>query len=48
VNDRQKAGRKVESWDVSRIPRSVVLHGTYLYRLEAGEFTATRKMVKTD
>jgi hypothetical protein len=48
VNDRQRAGRNVMSWDVSRVPHSVVLNGVHLSRVEAGEFTATRKMVKTD
>jgi hypothetical protein len=48
VQGRQKPGRYTVSWDVGRVPASKLPCGTYFCRLEAGDFTATRKMVKTD
>jgi len=48
VSGTQKPGRYAVSWDVSRVPAAKLPCGTYFCRLEAGEFTATRKMVKTE
>jgi len=48
VCGRQKAGRYRASWDISGVPAGRLPCGTYFCRLEAGEFTATRKMVKTE
>jgi len=48
VRGTQKPGRYVVSWDVSGVPAAKLPCGTYFCRLEAGEYTATRKMVKTD
>jgi hypothetical protein len=48
VQGRQKAGNYSVSWNVSRVPRAVLPNGTYFCRLDAGEFTATRKMVKSE
>ena len=47
VTSRQAAGRYTVSWDVTRVPASRLPCGTYFCRLEAGEFTATTKMVKS-
>lgn len=47
-NGRQRPGRYEVSWDVSGVPTARLPCGTYFCRLEAGEFTATRKMVKTE
>jgi len=48
VRGRQKPGRYTVRWDVSGVPASRLPAGTYFCRLEAGEYTATRKMVKTE
>jgi len=48
VTGKQKPGRYTVSWDVSDVPAAKLPCGTYFCRLKAGEFTATRKMVKTD
>ena len=40
VDGRLEAGEHTAVWDGSNVPS-----GVYLYRLEAGEFSATRKMV---
>ncbi|MCX6841867.1 MAG: T9SS type A sorting domain-containing protein [candidate division WOR-3 bacterium] len=48
VRGRQKPGRYMARWDVSGVSASRLPAGTYFCRLEAGEYTATRKMVKTD
>jgi len=42
VNTTQPAGRHVISFDASELPS-----GVYLYKLSAGEYLATRKMVLT-
>ena len=44
---RQMPGEYTVSWDASSVPQSVLPNGTYFCRLEAGGYTATRKMVKT-
>jgi hypothetical protein len=48
VRAKQGAGRYAVSWDVSGVPAAKLPCGTYFCRLEAGEFTATRKMVKSE
>ena len=48
VRGRQKAGTYTVSWDFSSVPCSVFPSGTYFCRLEAGGYTATRKMVKSE
>ena len=48
VSGRQKPGRYTVSWDVLGVPEAKLPCGTYFCRLEAGDFTATRKMVKTN
>ncbi len=48
VRGRQKPGRYSVAWDVSGVPAAKLPCGTYFCRIEASEFTATRKMVKSD
>jgi flagellar hook assembly protein FlgD len=48
VSGKQRRGWYAVSWDVSGVPAARLPCGTYFCRLEAGEHTATRKMVKTD
>jgi hypothetical protein len=48
VQTKQSAGRYAVSWDVSGVPATRLPCGTYFCRLEAGEFAATRKMVKSE
>jgi hypothetical protein len=48
VQGRQKAGRYDVIWNVSGVPASKLPVGTYFCRLQAGEFTATRKLVRTE
>jgi hypothetical protein len=48
VQAKQSAGWYTVSWDVSGVPTAKLPCGTYFCRLEAGEFTATRKIVRTD
>jgi len=48
VSGRQKPGAYSVSWNVSKVPATELPCGTYFCRLEAGEFTATRKMVKSE
>jgi hypothetical protein len=48
VSGKQRPGRYTVRWDMTGVSRSRLPNGTYFCRLEAGEFTATRKMVKTE
>jgi hypothetical protein len=48
VQAKQSARWYTVSWDVSGVPTAKLPCGTYFCRLEAGEFTATRKIVRTD
>jgi len=48
ASGRQRPGRYTVSWDVSGVPAAKLPCGTYFCRLEAGEFAATRKMVKSE
>jgi len=48
MEGRKKPGTYTASWDVSGVPASRLPAGTYFCRLEAGEFAATRKMVKSE
>jgi hypothetical protein len=48
VSGKQKPGWYAVSWDVFGVPSSKLPCGTYFCRLEAGEFRATRKMVKSE
>jgi hypothetical protein len=48
VCGRQRPGRYSVRWDVGNAPTAKLPAGTYFCRLEAGDYTATRKMVKTD
>ncbi|MBN2465525.1 T9SS type A sorting domain-containing protein [candidate division WOR-3 bacterium] len=48
VSGRQQPGQYTVRWDVNGVPASQLPCGTYFCRLEAGEFTATRKMVKSE
>jgi hypothetical protein len=45
VNARQEAGYKTVIWDGLNNQGRKVASGIYLYRLEAGDFVKTRKMV---
>lgn len=45
VNDRQEAGRHRVKWDSRGASGEPVASGIYFYRIEAGEFTETRKAV---
>ena len=45
VNQSQDAGKRIAVWDgTDELGRSVSA-GVYLYRIQAGEFTQTRKML---
>ena len=48
VQAKQNAGWYVVSWDVSGVPAAKLPCGTYFCRLQAGGYTATRKMVKSE
>jgi len=48
VSGRQMPGRYSVSWDVSGVPAARLPCGTYFCRLEAGDYTATLKIVKSD
>ena len=45
VNTKQKAGFKSIKWDATDSIGKQVSAGVYLYRIEAGEFVQTKKMV---
>ncbi len=48
VRAKQKAGVYKATWDVGGVPQKRLPKGVYFCRLNAGEFTATRKMVKLE
>jgi photosystem II stability/assembly factor-like uncharacterized protein len=48
VQAKQRPGWYTVKWDLSDIPTDKLPCGTYFCRLEAGVFTATRKMVKSE
>ena len=45
VNTRQQAGFRSVQWDGTDSMDRAVSAGVYLYRIKAGEFVETRKMV---
>jgi flagellar hook assembly protein FlgD len=45
VNSQQNAGFKSVRWNATNDAGSAVSAGLYLYRIQAGEFVQTRKMV---
>jgi len=45
VQGRQEPGKYTVSWDAAGKPASRLPAGTYFCRLQAGEFTATQKLV---
>ncbi|UCF04730.1 MAG: T9SS type A sorting domain-containing protein [bacterium] len=45
VNEYQEAGRKIACWNGMNENGMKVSSGVYCYRLDAGAFTATKKMV---
>jgi len=48
VNEKQKQGNYNVSWNVRGVSQKKLPNGVYFYRLEAGEFKATKKMVKAE
>jgi hypothetical protein len=48
VNGKQEPGYYNVSWNVKGVLQSQLPNGVYFYRLEAGEYIATKKMVKMD
>jgi len=48
INGEQKAGRWSVTWDGTDDSRRMLPRGTYFCQMRAGEFTALRKMVKTE
>ncbi len=45
---KQKPGNYNVTWNLKGVSQTRLPNGVYFYRLEAGEFTATKKMVKTE
>jgi len=45
VNQSQDAGKRIAVWDGTDDLERQVSAGVYLYRIQAGEFTQTRKML---
>jgi hypothetical protein len=45
VNTTQQAGFKLVEWDATDSMGEPVSAGVYLYRIQAGKFVQTRKMV---
>ena len=45
INQSQDAGRQIVMWDGTDDVRRQVSAGVYLYRIQTGEFTQTRKML---
>ena len=45
VNGSQTAGSRIIQWNATNNEGQPVSAGVYLYRIEAGEFTQTKKMI---
>jgi len=45
LNKEQKAGHYQATWDIRDVSKNKLPNGIYFYRLKAGNFTETRKMV---
>jgi len=45
VNQKQNAGQRLARWDATNNQGESVSAGVYLYKIDAGEFTQTKKMV---
>ncbi len=48
VQEKQKPGVYKATWDVGGVPQKRLPKGVYFCRLVAGDYTATRKMVKLE
>jgi hypothetical protein len=46
VNGKQKPGNYNVTWNLKGVSQSRLPNGVYFYRLEAGDYTAIKKMVK--
>jgi hypothetical protein len=47
LDSRQSAGEHSVVWDGTNNERHLVPSGLYIYRIKAGDFTSTRKMILT-
>ena len=45
VNEAQNSGYKSIQWDATNYQGQLVSAGVYIYRIEAGDFRQTKKMI---